>query len=170
MEIALYKPEIPPNTGNIARLSVCTNSPLHIIDKPAFSMDEASVRRAGLDYWDQVNLKLHENWDKFLEHTQKNEIPQRVLLFSKFGNVTYSSIEYQKDDILVFGQETSGLPDFVIQNIVEKHPEHILRIPVREGCRSLNLANAVALVLYEGLRQMNFPGLAQTFKVAELKA
>ena len=160
MEIALYKPEIPPNTGNISRLSVCTGSRLHIIGKPSFSMDEASVRRAGLDYWDRLDLHLHEDWDEFLKCVSRGRCESRtILLLSKYGNRPYVAHRYERDDILVFGRETSGLPDFILKSIGATHPERILRIPVVDDCRSLNLSNAVAVVLYEALRQQDFVGL-----------
>ena len=160
MEIALYRPEIPPNTGNIARLSVCTGSRLHIIGKPSFSMDEAAVRRAGLDYWNEVDLHLHGEWEPFLEYVTGE--PEkggtgRILLISKFGERSFSEHRFTGDEILVFGRESSGLPDHIVTKIQMEDPDRILRIPVRGLCRSLNLSNSVAIVLYEALRQLEFP-------------
>lgn len=158
MDIALYRPEIPPNTGNIARLSICSGNRMHIIGQPSFSLEESAVKRAGLDYWDQVDLQLHEDWEAFLDH-QARHSRGRILLFTKFSTHCYSNFAYRNDDTLVFGQETRGLPDPVKDSIAQTHPEHLLRIPVSDRCRSLNLANAVSIVLYEALRQLDFPGL-----------
>jgi tRNA (cytidine/uridine-2'-O-)-methyltransferase len=164
MQIALYKPEIPPNTGNIARLSVCTGSRLHIIGKPNFSMDDAAVRRAGLDYWHLVDLHLHEDWETFLlnqrQCAETKNVTCNILLISKFGKRYYTDYRYNRDDILVFGQESSGLPEFIHDSIRKINPDHILRIPVTSHCRSLNLANAVAVTLFESLRQQSFPNLS----------
>jgi len=160
MEIALYRPEIPPNTGNIARLCVCTASPLHIIGRPSFSLDERAVRRAGLDYWDLLDLHRHRDWSTFLsdadERTRRGERSGNILLITKFAERNYWDHSFNPGDILVFGQETSGLPDFVHNAIKERNPDHLLRIPMTETSRSLNLSNAAAIVLYEALRQTGF--------------
>jgi len=158
MEIALYRPEIPPNTGNIARLSWCTGSALHIVGRPSFSLDEASVRRAGIDYWDQVDVRTHADWDAFVESLGEKGLA-RVALFTRFASRLYTRHEYASNDILVFGRETSGLPESIVEAVGRRYPERILRLPVFEKCRSLNLANAVAVAVYEGLRQLDFPGL-----------
>lgn len=167
VEIALYKPEIPQNTGNIGRLTVCTGSRLHIIDKPSFSLDESSVKRAGLDYWHKVDLHLHENWSSFLEYQRagslENGINKKILLFTRFSHRPYTEWDYTGNELLVFGQETSGLPDFVIEEVRTTCPECLLRIPVNDDCRSLNLSNSVALAAYESFRQRGYPGLNQQF-------
>ncbi len=167
MEIALYRPEIPPNTGNIARLSVCTASRLHIIGKPSFSMDESAVKRAGLDYWDQVDLHLHEEWDPFLSAVKRDsdDSPpeRRILLISKFGERSYTDHTFDGSEILVFGRESTGLPTHIHTWMKERDPERILRIPVRKSCRSLNLANAVAVVTFHALQSLGFPELEPTF-------
>src|SRR5262245_48260127 len=111
LEIALYRPEIPPNTGNISRLCVCAGARLHIIDKPAFSLDEKDVRRAGLDYWDQLELVQHADWYSFADHVAVRGV--RVVAVSKFGRRHHWDYPYKGDEILLFGNETSGLPDFV---------------------------------------------------------
>lgn len=162
MEIALYRPEIPPNTGNIARLSVCTGSRLHIIGEPSFSMDAAAVRRAGLDYWDQVDLHLHTDWEHFLDYVQSKAVDGRkpnLILVSKHGKKVYCEHSFQKDDICVFGQESSGLPDVIFDSVLREHPEFTLKIPVKKTCRSLNLSNAVAIIVYESLRQLAYTGV-----------
>lgn len=148
MEIALFEPEIPPNTGNIARLCVNADVPLCIIGKPAFDMSEKAVRRAGLDYWQDLDLHLYSDYDSFL--AEKQQKAQRIFLISKFGKTAYWDNRFQADDVLVFGKETSGLPE----EIREAHPkERILSIPMAAKSRSINLSNAVAIVLYEALRQ-----------------
>ncbi|MEQ9364482.1 MAG: tRNA (cytidine(34)-2'-O)-methyltransferase [Leptospirales bacterium] len=168
MDIVLYEPEIPQNTGNIGRLCVCTGSRLHIVGKPGFSLDESAVKRAGLDYWHRLDLSLHEDWRGFLEFAdEKSRSSKRgtavVLLYTRFARHLYSAHRYAPGDYLVFGRETSGLPEEVRASIAKRNAEHVLRIPVSEECRSLNLSNTVALALYEALRQQGFPGLAETF-------
>ena len=121
------------------------------------------MRRAGLDYWHQVNLQTHSSWDDFKLKTTENNSKNRILLFTKYGENAYSEFKYKQDDILVFGRETSGLPSSIITDVATHHPERILRIPVNSACRSLNLANAVAIVVYEALRQLDFPGVAMQF-------
>ncbi|MCB1180224.1 MAG: tRNA (cytidine(34)-2'-O)-methyltransferase, partial [Leptospiraceae bacterium] len=134
IQIALYKPEIPPNTGNISRLCVGINAPLHIIGKPAFDISEKAVRRAGLDHWEKLALKLHDSWEDFYSNLPNKD---RIFLITKFGKKIYSEINFQKDDILVFGSETSGLPDFIHDSI---SGERKLKIPMlNESVRSLNL-------------------------------
>ena len=160
MNIALYKPEIPPNTGNIGRICYCTDTPLSIIGEPAFSIDEATVKRAGLDYWEQLKLSLYKNWDEF---HQKYKNKNRILLFTRFAKNCYADFKYEKEDFFIFGGESKGLPREVIETVETQYPEHLLRIPVTEKCRSLNLANCVSIVLYEALRQQNFLHLKKTF-------
>ncbi len=162
MHIVLYRPEIPQNTGNIGRLCFCTNSKLHIVGEPSFSMDESAVRRAGLDYWRQLDLTLHADWAAFLEYAAAQNL--RIFLYTRFARNVYSDVSYAMNDALVFGRETDGLPEEVRASIEAKHPERVLRIPVGAECRSLNLANTAALVLYEALRQQGYPGLERGFE------
>jgi len=157
MQIALYRPEIPPNTGNIARLAVCVGCPLHIIGKPGFLMTDAAVKRAGLDYWSDLNLTMHENFADF--HAFARASACRIIAITKFGRTTYTDFSFQPTDILLFGNETGGLPDSVHDSVKAVNEAQLLRIPIRKNCRSLNLSNAVAIVVYEGLRQVGFPGL-----------
>jgi len=161
MNICLYKPEIPQNTGNIGRICVCTNSRLHIIGEPSFSLSDTAVKRAGLDYWPRLDLSLHEDWQTFNKNLAGSN--GRTILITKFANNSYADFKFRMDDRLVFGQETSGLPAEIVQEIKEAHPENILRIPVMDDCRSLNLANAVSIVLFEALRQNGFPGLKNIY-------
>ena len=168
MDIVLYEPEIPQNTGNIGRLCVCSGSRLHIVGKPGFSLDESAVKRAGLDYWHRLDLTLHQDWTEFLNYAQhrgdstETDAP-RILLYTRFAQHMYSEHTYAAGDYLVFGRETSGLPDDVRESIAVRNAAHLLRIPVSAECRSLNLSNTVALVLYEALRQQGFPGLVTSF-------
>ncbi|MEQ8350077.1 MAG: tRNA (cytidine(34)-2'-O)-methyltransferase [Leptospiraceae bacterium] len=164
MEIALFEPEIPPNTGNIIRLSVCTGSTLHIVGKPSFSLEDSMLRRAGLDYWNLSRLTSHESLEHFLDFLQqrdsqsRDQVRRRFVLTTRFAKSSFTDFAYEPDQILLFGKETSGLPDSVRAEFSE-FQDHWLRIPVHAECRSLNLANSVAIVLYEALRQQGFPGL-----------
>jgi tRNA (cytidine/uridine-2'-O-)-methyltransferase len=147
-EIALFRPEIPPNTGNIARLCVGIGARLHIIGEPSFDISEKAVRRAGLDYWEHLQLILHQDWNNFLKTVQNS---QRIFLITKFGETNYTKNQFFKGDFLVFGRETSGLP----KEISDAFPkEQKLSIPMPGPIRSINLSNSVAIVAYEALRQI----------------
>lgn len=146
LHIALIEPKIPPNTGNIARLCVGTDTPLHLIEPLGFSLDDRAVKRAGLDYWDKVDLWLHPNWFRFRDAISRD----RCLYFSANAEQDFREARFAPNSVLVFGNETDGLPE----KILEKHPERCYRIPMPGEMRSLNLANAVSVVLYEGLRQL----------------
>jgi len=149
LNIVLYQPEIPPNTGNIMRLAANTGFALHLIEPLGFTLDEKSLRRAGLDYRDTSNVTVHAGWDTFVERLK----PGRIFAISTKGQTSVFDTGFQENDTLVFGSETSGLPeDF--RNALP--PQHILRLPMRENNRSLNLSNAVAVVVYEAWRQMRF--------------
>ena len=151
MNIVLYQPEIPPNTGNIARTCACTDASLHLIRPLGFSTDEKAVKRAGLDYWDKLDIYYHDS----LEQLIKEQKDANFYFTTKFATQHYTEINYQSDDWLVFGQETAGLPD----EIKEEHSDRCIRIPMKEDTRSLNLSNAVSIVLYEALRQTDFSKL-----------
>ena len=144
--IVLIEPEIPPNTGNIARLCVATGTTLHLVGKLGFSLDDKHLKRAGLDYWPSVDLK---RWDS-LEELQ-DEFPQgQFWLTSKKAEQTFTNVKYAAGDFIVFGKETLGLPE----DLLESNPETSIRIPVKsEAVRSLNLSTAAGIVLYEALRQ-----------------
>ncbi len=144
LHIVLYHPEIPPNTGNVGRLSVAIGARLHVVHPIGFSMDAKAVRRAGLDYWRHVDLVEHPDESAFWSWADT----RRVHLLSTKGSVPYTSVRFEVGDVLVFGAETTGLPDDVL---ARGQP---LRIPMRDGpIRSLNLANAVAVVAFEAIRQ-----------------
>jgi tRNA (cytidine/uridine-2'-O-)-methyltransferase len=147
MHVVLYEPEIPPNTGSVARLCAATLTPLHLIEPLGFKIDDRHLKRAGLDYWEFVDLKVHSSWDAFLKHKPG----ERLLYFSKRAQRSYTEVRYREEDVLVFGPETRGLP----QALLDADPERCYRIPMTgAGVRSLNLSNAVSIVLYEGLRQL----------------
>ena len=146
LHVALIEPRIPPNTGNIARLCAATDSPLHLIGPLGFSLDAREVRRAGLDYWDKTDLWLHQDWYAFRDAISRD----RCLYFSANAENDYRRAPFLDRRVLVFGSETEGMP----VRILEKHPERCFRIPMPGDVRSLNLANAVSVVLYEGLRQL----------------
>ena len=146
MQVVLLEPEIPPNTGSVARLCAATLTPLHLIEPLGFKIDDKHLKRAGLDYWEFVDLRVHKSWNHFIE----TAAPKSMWFFSKRATKSYTAVTYDNADFLVFGRETRGLP----QEILDTNAERALRIPMMgEGVRSLNLSNAVSIVLYEGLRQ-----------------
>jgi tRNA (cytidine/uridine-2'-O-)-methyltransferase len=145
LSVALISPRIAPNTGNIARLAGATDTVLHLIEPLGFSIDGAELKRAGLDYWDSVDLWVHPFWRAFRSAVGR----ERCLYFSSHGKLSYLDAPYEQNSVLVFGSETEGMP----QRILDKHPERIFRIPMRPDVRSLNLATAVGIVLYEAIRQ-----------------
>jgi len=146
LHVALIQPTIPPNTGNIARLCAATDSPLHLIGPLGFSLDAREVQRAGLDYWEKVDLWVYPDWFAFRDAISRD----RCLYFSANASNDYRRAPFRDRGVLVFGSETEGMP----ARILEKHPERCFRIPMPGEVRSLNLANAVSVVLYEGLRQL----------------
>jgi tRNA (cytidine/uridine-2'-O-)-methyltransferase len=146
LHVALIQPKIPPNTGNIARLCAATDTPLHLIGPLGFSLDEREVKRAGLDYWDKTDLWMHPDWFAFRDAISR----ERCLYFSANAVNDYRDAPFRDRGVLVFGNETEGMPP----RILDKHPQRCFRIPMAGDARSLNLANAVSVVLYEGLRQL----------------
>jgi tRNA (cytidine/uridine-2'-O-)-methyltransferase len=147
MQIVLFQPEIPPNTGSIARLCAATLTPLHLIEPLGFKIDDRHLKRAGLDYWQFVDLRVHKSWDDFLAAAPIKQL----LYFSKRAVRSYTTARYQENHYLVFGPETRGLP----QHLLDANAEFSYRIPMAgAGVRSLNLSNAVSIVLYEALRQL----------------
>lgn len=149
LHIALYQPEIPPNTGNIIRLAANTGAILHLIKPLGFSLDDKQVRRAGLDYHEVDRVRVYESWENFQSDGPKG----RVFALSTKGSTDHSAAQFRDGDVLLFGPETRGLP----LQIREALPtQQVLRIPMRAQSRSLNLSNSVAIVLYEALRQLDF--------------
>lgn len=154
LNIVLYQPEIPPNTGNIMRLAANTGFFLHLIEPLGFTLDEKSLRRAGLDYRDSSRVAVHANWEAFLQqHMEQHQKPMRVFAISTKGKHSVFDTHFKTDDIIVFGSETSGLPQAFRESLGS---DHVLRIPMQENNRSLNLSNAVAIVAYEAWRQLGF--------------
>ncbi|MEW6447532.1 MAG: tRNA (uridine(34)/cytosine(34)/5-carboxymethylaminomethyluridine(34)-2'-O)-methyltransferase TrmL [Bacillota bacterium] len=151
MNVVLVQPEIPANTGNIARTCAATGTRLHLVRPLGFATDDKHLKRAGLDYWHLVEVLYYDSFD---------ELYRAYAGFPFYFSTTkatrwYTEVEYPQDSFLVFGKETQGLPD----SILKAFPDRLIRIPKAEGARSLNLSNAVAIVLYEALRQQGFPGL-----------
>ena len=150
LNIVLYKPEIPQNTGNIARTCVLTDSVLHLIKPLGFSIDDKAVKRSGLDYWKDLKLEVHESYEDFMAKYGD----QRIFLATTYGGKFYSEESYEPGDFIMFGRESSGVPE-------EVHNAHKgIRIPmIKTSTRSLNLSNTVCAIAYEALRQMDFPNM-----------
>jgi tRNA (cytidine/uridine-2'-O-)-methyltransferase len=155
LEIVLAEPEIPQNTGNIARTCVAVGAKLHLVEPLGFSIDDRQLKRAGLDYWFDLDLQLWPDLETLLRRTEPD---MQILYATTRGGHVYSEEKYAGKVMLVFGKETKGLPE----SLLLAHPERCLRIPMLPGCRSLNLSNAVAVMAYEVLRQQGFPGLQTT--------
>ncbi len=149
INIVLYQPEIPPNTGNIIRLCANTGARLHLIEPMGFVLDDTRLRRAGLDYREMVNVTRYMNWDCFMQANPE----MRLWAVSTRGTTRYDQVEFCGNDGLLFGPETRGLPDDILQQMGQGH---VLRLPMQQSSRSLNLSNTVAIVLYETLRQLDF--------------
>tara|TARA_R110002049_G_scaffold679_4_gene3984 strand:- start:3264 stop:3725 length:462 start_codon:yes stop_codon:yes gene_type:complete len=148
--VVLIEPEIPNNTGNIGRLSLATGSTLHLVKPFGFELDDKRVKRAGLDYWQHIDLKIYDSADEFFKiHKDK-----KMVFFSSHGNKNFWDIEFEDDLFFIFGKESVGLSS----TITKKNSEKLYKIPIHsEHIRSINLANAVAVVVYEGLRAQNLP-------------
>lgn len=155
LHIALYQPEIPPNTGNIMRLAANTGAQLHLIGPLGFHLDEARLRRAGLDYGDWQKVRRHEAWTAF----QNWLGTRRMWAFTTRGKTSMQTVRFADDDVLLFGPESRGLPTSVLQSC---GPRRCLRIPMADNSRSMNLANSVAVGLYEAWRQLGYPGASET--------
>lgn len=151
MHVALYQPEIPPNTGNVMRLCANAGATLHLIHPLGFSIDDASLRRAGMDYREIAVIREHASYEVFLESIGDT----RVFALSTKATLRFDAPRYQPDDIFLFGPESRGLPLELMQALPD---DQRLRLPMREGCRSLNLSNAVAVMVYEAWRQADFSG------------
>jgi len=153
IHLVLVEPEIPPNTGNIARSCAATGSVLHLVKPLGFSIDDKSVRRAGLDYWPYVKLEVHNSLDQFMEKYRD----RNMYLATTKGENGYANVKFEDEDMILFGRETRGLP----RDFIEQHKEKAIRIPmsVDTRLRSLNLSNSVNIILFEALRQLGFPEL-----------
>lgn len=146
-QVVLVSPEIPPNTGNIARMCAATGSRLHLIEPMGFTITDAKLKRAGLDYWDSIKPETHTNWDAFIATVK----PRRLWLFSTSGKQSLYDVNFEPGDALVFGCETRGLPD----ELLAKHPDRVVGLPIRtDHVRSLNLSTTAGIAVYEALRQI----------------
>ena len=146
-QIVLLEPEIPPNTGNIGRLCLATGSVLHLVEPLGFSLEDKLLKRAGLDYWDQVQVRRWPDWAAF---RAAQPAAARLWFLTTKSDRPYWEVGFASGDYLVFGRETRGLPE----SLLEEHPDHCLTIPMEAATRSLNLATAAGIVLYEGMRQL----------------
>jgi tRNA (cytidine/uridine-2'-O-)-methyltransferase len=151
VDIVLLEPEIPQNTGNIVRTCAAVGSTLHLIEPLGFSLEDKYLKRAGLDYWSLMDIKIHKSFDNFLQ----SDPGANLFLFSKKADKAYHEAHFSGRCYLVFGKETWGLPD----TILHQFPDAFYRIPMKAEARSLNLSNSVAITVYEALRQNGFPGL-----------
>jgi len=153
LNLALYRPEIPQNTGNIGRTCVGLNIPLHIIGRPAFFISDAKLKRAGLDYWDQLDLMHYEDFADFFTHFE----PSRCFFFTKNGTQHLFETQFKFGDCLVFGRETQGLPP----EIIDKYPKQTVYLPMSDKIRSFNLANTAAVAAFEAYRQIKMGQINQ---------
>lgn len=149
VHIVLVEPEIPQNTGNIARICAVTGAVLHLVKPLGFEVTDRRLKRAGLDYWNQLTIKYHDSFWSLREQYKEH----RFFCATTKASRSYTDFHYQEEDFFVFGKETKGLAD----DILKAHQDTLVRIPMRKDLRSLNLANSVSIIVYEALRQMNFP-------------
>ena len=161
MNIILHQPEIPANTGNIGRTCVATGTKLHLIEPLGFRINEKELKRAGMDYWDRLDVYRYMNFDEFL---QKNPGAKIWMATTKAKQV-YSDVEFGDDDFIMFGKESAGIPE----EILIEYEKTCIRIPMLDEIRSLNLSNSVAIVLYEALRQQDFKGMQTKGNLHRLK-
>lgn len=153
LNIVMVEPEIPANTGNVARTCAATGARLHLVKPLGFSIDDKHLKRAGLDYWDMLDITIYENLDDFFEKTKGG----KYYYFSTKALYRHSDVAYEDNCYIVFGKETRGLPE----SLLLKNPETTVRIPMKEEARSLNLSNSVAIATYEILRQWDYPTLLE---------
>jgi len=151
LHVALYQPEIPPNTGNVIRLAANCGAQLHLIRPLGFRLDDRLLRRAGLDYAEFATLQVHDDWADF----ERWRGDRRLFAFTTHGSTAHAQTSFGDDDVLLFGPETRGLPRPLLDTL---GPSRCLRLPMRPGSRSLNLSNAVAIAVYEAWRQLGFDG------------
>ncbi|MGI6199878.1 MAG: tRNA (cytidine(34)-2'-O)-methyltransferase [Christensenellales bacterium] len=161
LHVVLLEPEIPQNTGNIARTCAATGGMLHLIEPMGFSIADRYLKRAGLDYWDKVFVQVHSDWAAFTAAYPEAEL----FLFSTKAARRYDQVTYPADAFLVFGRESRGLPEALLR----AHLPRTVRIPMGEAIRSLNLSNSVAIAVYEALRQRDFPDMETRGRLAELE-
>jgi tRNA (cytidine/uridine-2'-O-)-methyltransferase len=157
LHVVLYQPEIPPNTGNIGRTCVAIGAKLWLVKPLGFQINEKELRRAGLDYWPYLEWETVENWGELTQRLADPIARRQIWLLTKRGEVSYTTAKFERGDILLFGCETSGLPD----ELLTQYADRTLRIPMRPQVRSLNLSSSAALVMYEAVRQL---GAAEGFE------
>ncbi|MCR5211074.1 MAG: tRNA (uridine(34)/cytosine(34)/5-carboxymethylaminomethyluridine(34)-2'-O)-methyltransferase TrmL [Lachnospiraceae bacterium] len=153
MNIVLLEPEIPANTGNIGRTCVATGTTLHLIEPLGFHLNEKNIKRSGMDYWKQVDVRRYADYQDFLE----KENPKRIFMATTKAHQLYTDVRYEPDDYIMFGKESAGIPE----EILVENESTCIRIPMFDDIRSLNLSNSVAIVLYEALRKQGFAGMQQ---------
>jgi len=161
MHIVLHQPEIPANTGNIGRTCVATGTPLHLIEPLGFRLDEKAIKRAGMDYWEHLDVNTYVNYEDFLT---KNP-GAKIWYATTKAKRSYTEVSFGPDDYIMFGKESAGIPE----EILVDNEENCIRIPMKSEIRSLNLSNSVAIVLYEALRQNNFDGMETEGELQRLK-
>ena len=161
MNIVLHEPEIPANTGNIGRTCVATGTSLHLIKPLGFDISDKAVRRAGMDYWKELDLHVYENFEEFVERNPG----ARIYMATTKAKKAYTEVEYTENDFIMFGKESAGIPE----EILVKYEETSVRIPMIGEIRSLNLSNSVSIILYEALRQQDFEGMKLKGNLHRLK-
>ena len=161
MHIVLHQPEIPANTGNIGRTCAATGTGLHLIEPVGFKLDEKSIKRAGMDYWERLNVSRYMNFEEFRQMHPK----ARIWMATTKAKHVYTQVSFGPDDFLMFGKESAGIPE----EILVDYEETCIRIPMLTDIRSLNLSNSVAVVLYEALRQQNFAGMQKEGELHRLQ-
>ncbi len=159
INIVLVEPEIPQNTGNIARTCAATGAALHLVKPLGFKIDNAKLKRAGLDYWHELDITYHESLDDFLKYAEG----ENLFYFTTKAPRAYTEASYPKRVFLLFGKETAGLPE----SLLYANPERCVRLPMRHNLRSLNLSNTVCVAVYEALRQREFEGLEEAGKMGQ---
>lgn len=160
MNIVLHQPEIPANTGNIGRTCVATGSVLHLIEPLGFRLNEKEIKRSGMDYWEQLDVRRYRNFEHFLEENTN----ARIWMATTKAKHVYSEVSFGENDYLMFGKESAGIPE----EILVDYEETCIRIPMLDQIRSLNLANSVSIILYEALRQNEFRGMSMTGDLHQL--
>ncbi len=165
INIVLHEPEIPYNTGNIGRTCVITGASLHLIRPYGFFLNDKMIKRAGLDYWPKLDLHEHDTTEEFYNYFNSLDEHPRLFYATTKGKHRYTDVEYHDGDFIMFGRESAGIPE----EILAEHPEDCIRIPMMPEERSLNLSNSAAIILYEALRQLDFPGLETEGELHRLK-
>ena len=160
MNIVLHQPEIPANTGNIGRTCVATGTRLHLIEPLGFRLDEKSIKRAGMDYWEHLEMTRYINYQEFLDQNPG----AKIWFATTKAKKVYSEVSFGPDDYIMFGKESAGIPE----EILVANEEHCIRIPMLSSIRSLNLSNSVAIVLYEALRQNDFQSMQRAGELHRL--